>query len=68
MHNTFPAKRDCLSIVYRGDNETCRFLKYINKAHRSNYQDLSCVFYEKQDDLAYNGTGALFDGHQSIGR
>ena len=48
---TIEPKSNCLSLVYRSDVGTCRFLKYITRSHKSNYQDLSCVYYEKPDDL-----------------
>lgn len=47
---TVEPKSNCLSLIYR-EKGTCRFLKYINKSHKSAYQDLSCVYYEKPDDL-----------------
>lgn len=48
---TVEPKSNCLSLVYRGDPGTCRFLKHITKAHPNNYHDLYCVYYEKPDDL-----------------
>lgn len=48
---TVDPKSNCLSLVYRCDEGTCRFLKHINKSHKSNYQDLYCVYYERPDDL-----------------
>jgi Rps23 Pro-64 3,4-dihydroxylase Tpa1-like proline 4-hydroxylase len=48
---TVEPKSNCLSLVYRSDNSTCRFMKYITKQHESNFQDLYCVYYERPDDL-----------------
>lgn len=48
---TVEPKSNCLSLVYRCDEGTCRFLKHINKSHTSDYQDLYCVYYERPDDL-----------------
>lgn len=48
-------KSNCLSLVYReGGDNTCRFLKYMTKAHKASYQDLHCVYYEKPDDLPHS--------------
>lgn len=48
---TVEPKSNCLSLAYRCDGETCRFLKYLSKSHKSAYQDLYCVYYERPDDL-----------------
>lgn len=48
---TVEPKSNCLSLAYRCDEGTCRFLKYLNKSHKSPYQDLYCVYYERPDDL-----------------
>lgn len=51
---TVEPKSNCLSLAYRCDEGTCRFLKYISKSHKSAYQDLYCVYYERPDDLPPN--------------
>ena len=48
---TIEPKSNCLSLAYRCDESTCRFLKYLARTHKANYQDLYCVFYEKPEDL-----------------
>lgn len=48
---TVEPKSNSLSLVYRCDEESYRFLKHINKSHKSDYQDLYCVYYERPDDL-----------------
>jgi len=48
---TVEPKSNCLSLVYRCDEGTCRFLKHISKSHKCDYQDLYCVYYERPDDL-----------------
>lgn len=59
---TIEPKSNCLSLVYRCDEGTCRFLKHISRSHRSaNYQDLSCVYYERRDDLPNGGRDAPID-------
>jgi hypothetical protein len=53
---TVEPKSNSLSLVYRSDESTCRFMKYITRQHESNFQDLYCVYYERSDDLP---SGAL---------
>jgi hypothetical protein len=48
---TVEPKSNCLSLVYRSDEGTCRFMKYITREHKSDFQDLYCVYYERSDDL-----------------
>lgn len=48
---TVEPKSNCLSLVYRCDEGTCRFLKHMNRSHQSSYHDLYCVYYEKVEDL-----------------
>lgn len=55
---TVEPRSNCLSLVYRCDEGTCRFLKHISKQHKASYQDLYCVYYERPDDLPKNGENA----------
>ena len=65
---TIEPKSNCLSLAYRCDEETFRFLKYMTRSHKSSYQDLYCVYYERPDDLPRasdaneQSTGGTSDG------
>lgn len=58
---TVEPRSNCLSLAYRLGEGNCRFLKYITKSHKSSYQDLYCVYYEKPDDLPDSGAGVKFE-------
>lgn len=46
---TVEPQSNSLSLVYR-TSDTCRFTKYVTSGQQS-YQNLSCVFYESNNDL-----------------
>lgn len=48
---TVEPKSNSLSLIYRSDQGTCRFTKYLTRQHKSSYQDLYCVYYERPGDL-----------------
>lgn len=53
---TVEPKSNSLSLVYRCDVAEYRFFKHINKSHKSDYQDLYCVYYERPEDLPNLGS------------
>lgn len=53
---TVEPKSNSLSLVYRCDEAEYRFFKHINKSHKSDYQDLYCVYYERPEDLPNLGS------------